>query len=89
MGLQGLPFAFQSCAEVVNAAAVNCLSLKLGMMSHKTLSWIFIFLFFFPFTKKALISFWFKQRSFRCLASVACLTNNPNPLRLGVTVECY
>lgn len=34
--LQGLPFAFQCCAEVVSAAAVNCLGLKLGMVSHKT-----------------------------------------------------
>lgn len=46
---QGLPFAFWSCAEVVNAAE-NCVSLKLGMVSHKTLPWIFKFLLSFFFS---------------------------------------
>lgn len=34
-GVQGLHFAFLSCAVLVNAAA-NCLSLKLGMVCPKT-----------------------------------------------------
>lgn len=36
LALQGLPFAFLSCAKLVNAAAANCLSLKLGMVCRKT-----------------------------------------------------